>query len=217
MDEPNPQEKIEALETELRILKDDKKALRLELSEATDLIDQMREHVEDSNAVIERWVEVFDMEKNEAGDWVWNPDQTKLWDTHRDQNRQLNNLMREWNKFVPEYNSAVSPRNVGRRLQASDAQVQEVRRLRKGGVSIRGIAKETALSLRTIRTILSRGTDRERSRTNELRRKSIDKLANADFKAKERGRQYLAKQISSTLKNGGELMKAAKGIGQGKR
>ena len=38
----------------------------------------------------------------------------------------------------------VAPRNVGRRLEASPAQVQEVRRLRKGGASLRAISKTTA-------------------------------------------------------------------------
>jgi hypothetical protein len=41
----------------------------------------MREHVEDANAMIERWVEVFDMQMTEDGAWRWDGDQTIL-DTH---------------------------------------------------------------------------------------------------------------------------------------
>jgi hypothetical protein len=40
-----------------------------------------------------------------------------------------------------------------------------------------------------------------------------DKMALADFKAKKRGREYLEKRINSTLKEGAELVKAPKGIG----
>jgi hypothetical protein len=76
------------------------------------------------------------------------------------------------------------------------------------------IAAQTALSLRTI---LEQGTEKERTRTNELRRETIDKMAAADFKVKKRGREYLAKRINSTLKEGAELAKVAKGFGKERR
>jgi hypothetical protein len=207
--------RIADLETELLLLKDDKKQLRNDLDEAHELVDKMRERVEDGNSLIESWIEVFDMQQNEDGLWEWNEVDTFNWkamlmmfDDHRA-------LVREWNKRVDRWNTTFSPRNVGRPLQASESQVQDVRRLRKDGVSLRAIASQTALGLGTVRTILDQSTSRERSRTGELRREHYDKMAGADFKAKMRGREYLEKRINSTLKSGAELVKAAKGLGKG--
>lgn len=204
--------KIADLETELRIIKDDKKQLRADLDEAHELVDRMREHVEDANSLIESWIESFDMELNDEGLWEWKP--STVWDEHGKLIDEHNKLVRKWNKFVPLYNSTVSPRNVGRRLEASPAQAQEVRRLRKGGESLRAISGATSLSLRTVRTILDQGTGKERSRTNELRRETFDKLAAADFRARSKGRDYVEKRINSTLKSGAALVKAAKGLGK---
>ena len=38
-----------------------------------------------------------------------------------------------WNRFVPDYNAIVAPRNVGRPLAASEAQVATVLKLHKAG------------------------------------------------------------------------------------
>ena len=54
-------------------------------------------------------------------------------------------LVREWNRFADDYNSVVAPRNLGRPLAASDDQMAEVRKLRKGGASLRRIAAETSV------------------------------------------------------------------------
>ena len=71
-------------------------------------------------------------------------------------------LLRNWNRFVPEWNALVRPRNVGRPLAASEAQVAEVLKLHKAGGSLRGIADATSLGLATVRTIIGQknGTDR---------------------------------------------------------
>src|SRR5262245_14092720 len=68
-------------------------------------------------------------------------------------------IVRDWNQFVPQYNAVVVPRqrNVGRPLLASDAQVDEVLKLRKAGKSLRTIAEETSLGLRTVCTIVDKG------------------------------------------------------------
>src|SRR5262249_35022907 len=75
-----------------------------------------------------------------------------------------NALVKKWNKFIPEYNAVVSPRNVGRPLQASPAQVTEVKRLHKAGGSIRSIEKATGLTFRTVRTIPSAAPVRSAAR-----------------------------------------------------
>jgi hypothetical protein len=42
-------------------------------------------------------------------------------------------LIREWNKNVTLFNNAVVKRNVGRPLEASEAQIKTVRALRRRG------------------------------------------------------------------------------------
>jgi hypothetical protein len=53
---------------------------------------------------------------NDDGDYVWvaglSEDYDKLLQEHVD-------LLREWNKFVPEYNAVIKPRDIGRRPAAS--------------------------------------------------------------------------------------------------
>jgi lambda repressor-like predicted transcriptional regulator len=184
------------------------------LDEAHELVAKMREHVEDANAMIDSWIEVFDMKMDEDGTWRWDDSDAWQWEYAAKLSETHRKLMRDWNKFVPVYNATISPRYFGRRLEASDAQVDEVRRLRKKGMSLRGIAEATSLSLRTVRTITDRGTDKERTRTNELRREHYDKIGAARFKAQKRGRDELPKRINRLLKDGEELMKAAKGLGK---
>jgi hypothetical protein len=202
--------RIADLETEVRILKDDKKQLRNGLDEANELVREMREHCEHANSVIEDWKHSFDMELHDDGKWYWNSSDPAVLQNYSDLIDIHNRLVRDWNRYA----STFMPRNFGRPLQASESQVQDVRRLRKDGVSLRGIAKETGLTLRTVRTILDQGSDRERTRTGDNRRKPIDKVTRANINSKIRGRQYLAKRINSTLEDGAALVKAAKGLGK---
>ncbi len=112
-------EKKAELRAEIERLSDQIKDLRGELSQAHDLVYEMREHVEDSNALTESWIEVFDMEQREDGVWLFDAKQSKLWDDHKALHEEHQKLIRQWNKFVGEYNSAVAPRGLGRPLQAS--------------------------------------------------------------------------------------------------
>ena len=49
-------------------------------------------------------------------------------------------------------------------------------------MSLRGIAKQTSLSLRTVRTVVETGTDKGRTRIGELRREMFDRMAAANAK-----------------------------------
>ena len=205
--------RIEELEVDLRYRDDQIKELRGEHSQAVDLVDEMREHVEGANDLIDSWIEAFGMEMNEDGVYALNREllldqHTKLRETH-------NKLLRRWNKFVGEYNSTVAPRDLGRPLQASEAQVKEVRKLRKRGGSLRAIAEQTGLGIQTVRTIVGKdtGTDRTGKRANLLRKREIDRLRAAEYRAQKRTRDGLPKRITETRKRGDELVKAAKGLG----
>jgi hypothetical protein len=53
---------------------------------------------------------------------------------------------------VSDFNSVVAPRNVGRPLEASEAQRAQVLKLRKGSMLLRAIAEEVSLGLQTVRS-----------------------------------------------------------------
>ncbi len=205
--------RVEELEADLRYRDEQIKELREERRSAVDLVDEMREHVDDSNALIDSWIEVFRMEQNDDGAWVYKPsaavdDFNALFEKHE-------KMVRQWNKFVGDYNSTVAPRGLGRPLEASEAQVKNVRRLRKGKNSLRAIAAQTGLGLRTVRTIVDKdaGTGRIGKQTNLLRKREVDRLRVAEHRAQKRQRDQLPKRITETQKRGEELVKAAKGLG----
>ncbi len=101
-----------------------------------------------------------------------------------------------------------------RPLQASQAQIKEVHKLRKAGASLRAIAAQTGLGLRTVRTIVDTdaGTGRTANRTNLLRKREFDRLRAAEYRSRKRVRDGLPKRITETRKRGEELIKAAKGL-----
>ena len=204
--------RIEELTVDLRHRDEQIKELRKERSQAVDLVDEMREHVEDANALIDSWKEAFDMELKDDGMWYFQPDKIAtaysiLFEKHE-------KLVREWNKFVGDYNRTVAPRGLGRPLGASEAQVKNVRKLSKGGTSLRSIAEQTGLGLRTVRTIIEKdaGTGRASKRTNLLRRREIDRMRAAEYRVRKRARDQLPKRITEIRKQGEALVKAAKGL-----
>jgi hypothetical protein len=204
-----PSERIAELETELKQCRDKIKELTTERDEAQELVDRQREHVEEADRLIEQWIDVFDMQQNEDGTWIFDPSQSELWERHETLTADHRKLIREWNKFVGEYNATVSPRPVGRPLAASAAQQAEVLRRRKAKQSLRAIAAATSLSLRTVQTILAK-----KKRSAGLRRKEFDRLRAAAYRAKRRLRDSLPEKIGEQLKIGAALVKAAKGIGR---
>ncbi len=87
-----------------------------------------------------KWPEgISRIRTNDDGAWVFDRRQSELWDEHSSLIDKHNKLVRQWNKFVGDYNREVAPREIGRPLEASDAQVKTVLKLRKTGVSLRGI------------------------------------------------------------------------------
>ena len=205
--------RIEELEADLRYRDDQIKELRQERNSAVDLVAEMREHVQDSNALIDSWIEVFKMEQDDDGLWMFKP--MAAVDDYNALHEDREKLVRQWNKFVGDYNATVAPRGLGRPLQASDAQVKEVRKLRKAGGSLRGIAEQTGLGLSTVRTIIGKdsGTDRASKRTNLLRKREVDRLRAAEYRVRKRARDQLPKRITEIQKRGEALIKAAKGLG----
>jgi hypothetical protein len=123
--------------------------LREEIDELRDLVTRQRENADDFHSVIDNWAEAFDMVQTEDGAWTWAP----FIDQHNRLCDAYSGFVHRWNnKYLPLINRGRQP--VGRPLQASEAQVSEVLKLRKRGASLRGIADETLLGLPTVRTIV---------------------------------------------------------------
>lgn len=150
------QARIAALEDELKQRDVRIRKLRADLDKAEQFVNEMREHVEDASALTASWIEAFDMVATHDCKWSWKP----FIERHNDLVGRHNELVREWNKFMPAAavrpRNVGCPRNVGRPLAASEAQVAQVRKLHKQGTSLRSIAEETSLGVRTVRTIVER-------------------------------------------------------------
>ena len=183
--------------------------LRDEVDEGRELLTRMREQVEDCNQMIERWCEAFGLQLTDDGKWTNKPwiEEAIKWgeDYHK--------LQKNWNRFVGDYNAvvAVRHRNVGRPLAASDAQCNQVRKLRKAGRSLRNIAEETSLGLRTVCTIVAKGDGTDRTTVKHLQRIDPDRAAILHEKSQARAIRALPGTINATLEAGRELLKEAKG------
>src|SRR5262249_38691905 len=121
-----------------------------------------------------------------------------------------NELVKKWNRNVALFNNTIAPRNVGRPLLASEAQVATVRKLHRSGKSLRAIQDETNLCFQTVRTILGKDAGTDRTTVRHLQR--IDPVRFKEEPWRERTRTALPKRINETLERGAELVKAAKGL-----
>jgi hypothetical protein len=91
---------------------------------------------------------------------------SRFWDEHWKLVDRWNALDRDWNRIIPLIDGL---RDVGRPLAASEAQAAYVLKLHRQRKSLRSIADETSLSLRTVRTIIGRAHFSDR--TSMKRRK----------------------------------------------
>ena len=203
-------ERIAELEDELKQRDRRIADLKADLAKAEDLIVRQDGHVRSCIDEIDNWIQAFEMVQDEDGAWQWNGSfvQGDEWF------KKYKDLQREWNKFVPDYNAIVtaSPRNVGRPLEASDAQRQTVLKLHKDGMSLRGIAEETSLGLRTVRTIVDQRGRKDRTTRKYLERIKPDTARERQWIAKSRTRAALPKRIHAARKQGDELRQEAKGL-----
>jgi hypothetical protein len=135
----------------------------------------MRDQVQEAYDLVDSWIEGFEMTLGDDSNYTWGD-----WTNHPDGEwiDKYVKLLREWNKFVPEYNAAVahSRRGSGRPIAASEAQQAEVHKLHKLGASLRDITRETSLGLQTVRTIIGKadGSDRTNRQRNELRKLELN-------------------------------------------
>jgi hypothetical protein len=121
---------------------------------------------------------------------------------------------RRWNKYLPVINR--EPRNVGRPLAASEAQVVQVRKLRKAGRSLRHIAEDTSLSVDTVRTIVGKMNGNDRTTTKHRQRlERIDERQRlVKWKRQRRTGDALPRRVQRVVEEGRALVKEAKGLGR---
>lgn len=205
-------------EAEIAYLKERLAEARREKDEALDLLNEMRESLQQSSDVIDSWIEVFEMQQDERGVWIYDSQQS-LWQEHDDLLKEHARLTRDWNKFVARYNATISPKDPGRPLAASDDQIKRVHALRAASTSLRVISQETGVGLRTVRTILDNaaGKGRTAERKAELRKREFNRLRAAAFRARKRKLNALPQQIHEMQKHRDELQKAARGLASSKR
>jgi hypothetical protein len=203
MEQATAGDRVDELETALKERDRKIQQLTAERDEAQHLVDQMLEQVDDHDRLIEQWIEVFEMQREEHGTWIFDPAQSELWHAYDELLTENQRLLRQWNKFVSEYNAIVSPRQRGRPLAASRAQQVDVLKRHKAGQSLRAIAAATSLSFRTVRTVVEKaqGSDRTTKRTNDVRRQVFDRHRAAAFRARKKSRDPLPQQISEQLRN----------------
>jgi hypothetical protein len=186
--------------------------MKQERDDANALVEQVREQIEDDEAQIEEWIAAFDMELGDNGVWKLNGD--TLCEAHDKLVEKHNALLKNWNRAVVDFNAVYADRqSPGRPLAATETQCVEVRRLRKRGISLRDIADETSLSLRTIRTIVGRDAGTDRTTIKRLERLDPMRAEVISAKARQRSRDALPGRINKALANLADLKKAAKGLG----
>ena len=120
---------------------------------------------------------------------------------------------------MTDFNAVMAPRDVGRPLAASEAQVSTVSKLHKAGRSLRQIEDETSLGLQTVRTIVGRkqGKDRtSKKRRDKFERIEVDRSERAHWKSQKRIGDALPKRVQAVIKTGQALVTEAKGLGRGR-
>jgi hypothetical protein len=202
-----PTPSIGALEDEIKRRDERIEELRQELDEQRDLIRRMEENVEDASNTIDSWAEAFGMVQTDDGAWTWEP----FWEERLKMIDNYNALVRNWNKYVPLINGRTQP--VGRPLAASDAQVAQVRKLRKAGRSLRWIADEMSLGLNTVRTIVAKDNGTDRTSRQEQERIDLRRQQLA-WKREKRTGDALPKRAQRVVEEGHALLKEAKGLGR---
>ena len=126
--------RIEELEEELRRSKAREKELKAELIEARDLLDRQADTVQSVHDLHQGWIDALQMVQSEDGTWSMSL-------AFKDQIEAHSKLVARWNRLVDRWNREVAPQSVGRPLQASDAQVKEVKKLRKKVAEGRQLAR----------------------------------------------------------------------------
>jgi DNA-binding CsgD family transcriptional regulator len=98
---------------------------------------------------------------------------------------------------------------VGRPIGCSEAQEKEVVRLRRKGISLREIAKQTHLGLKTVRTVIAHAerTDGPTQRRARVLRIKVDRQPLVRLEARRKTRDIVRKQLPELNEQAKRLLK----------
>jgi hypothetical protein len=198
------------LRRELELRDERIKELRAEVDELRFLLRKAEEEVRaDLEHVLENWVHTFGMEVGEDGTYSFG-----AWVKQRDEwFEKYRALLHKWNQLVPEYNAVVLPRRkVGRPLDASETQCQDVLKRRKAGQSLRTIADETNLGFQTVRTIIAKHSGTDRTSKRELERIELKRDVIRQYQARKQSLDALPRRVKHAIEAGEEFLKEARGL-----
>lgn len=215
---PDPESaRSRELEDQLRAARRDLADMKQERDEANELIQKLAERLEDDEAQIEQWIHAFDMKLTDDGLWSFDDDNVCI---ERDvlqvfYNREVKKLNRAMAKLSA---ASLTQQPPGRPLAATEAQCKTVHELRwTHGLSLRDIADETSLSLRTVRTIIDREMKTDRTTIKRWKKLDPEEADTIRAKARQRAREALTKSINGSVPAIRELVKAAKGLASGRK
>jgi hypothetical protein len=183
--------------------------LRAEINEQNALITELREQIEVCDGDLRRWQDTFGMVESANGTWTWEPwinDQLELF-------AKYNRLVDSYNELLAFTRARVTPQPMGRPLAASNDQRQRILNHRKAGRSLRWIAEDMNLGLRTVRTVIDKKAGVDRTTLSRWQRISQDRREVRDRRRQARDIEALPKRISASLERNAELIKEAKGVG----
>ena len=202
---------LEELRWERDDLKERNEALKERNETLKEAVDEGREYVADARQAIDNY-STFILEPAEADGFVQSRLGTVI-DQHNDLADEYEKLRRRYNRLVRDWNRAFIPTAPGRPVEASDEQQESVRRLRKKGRSLRGIASDTGLSFKTVRTIVGRmsGASDKAKRDRLKRERELGRLRQADARARKRAKDALFTETQRLLKEGERLRRTGEG------
>jgi hypothetical protein len=203
-------ERISELEDQLKERDRMIKELRADLVKAETIIEDQREAITEHGDILDSWIQSFEMVQNEDGKWSL----SALHEHVEDYHDRYVALLRKWNAAAADFNDMYRhKRSIGRPLAATDEQCNQVRALHhKDGLSLREIAEETGLGLRTVRTIVDQNYRRDRTTKKHVERIKLDRKEERSWQARRRMRDKLPGRIDALQKKSRELAKAAKGL-----
>jgi len=103
MAKPKP-DRIAELEDELKQRDRRIAELKRDLDKQSDLIVRQDEHLRDFGDTLDQWKQAFEMEPDENGVWVWKHSFVEGDEWYE----KYSAVVRDWNKFVGEYNALVA-------------------------------------------------------------------------------------------------------------
>ena len=202
---------LEELRFERADLKERNETLKEWNETLKEAVDERREYVADARQAIDNYSS-FILEPAEEDGFVQSRIGTVI-DEHNDLVERYEKLRRKHNRLVQEWNRAFTPTAPGRPVEASDEQQDSVRRLRKKGRSLRGIASDTGLSFKTVRSIVGHMSGAsDRAKRDQLKReRELGRLRQADARARKRAKDALFTETQRLLKDGERLQRAGEG------